>query len=1674
MAQQPIVSALTPAKLLAVNVNGLAGNDKRRAFLQFATAAAWDVLVLTETHCGGAEVATRWLREGAGPGKPWLGRAFWSHGTSQSCGVAVLLRHGFAPDARIEYVDQQGRLLRVGWGRGSGQRPVSVLAVYAPADGPASREAFFAPGGPLSMALGSGAGATADVFMGGDFNCSLPLPAGVPGGGGPEGPAVRGDVQRLQSLLAAAGLADVWAAGLAAHPSGQQRTARGDAATFIRRTSAGARGSRLDYWFAPHALVAAGWAAQCAHRWDAAAPSDHAAVHLEWRCPAAAPRGVGSWRFPSCLLHEPAFVAGTTAALQQFVQQWQPRSPAEQAAPARSRWEAIKAFIKERAVERMQRRAAERAAARRQAAAAERRARAELLRALPQDSHAAHQRWRQAVQHLAGASAAARGAAAALGGEQLSPDALWEACGEQSSRYFFQLMPREPAAAGAAGGITAVRALGPDGQPVVRSVHQPGGVAAVGEALSAFFDGRRGGLFAPGQVSVADQDVLLDALDRRVPAAEVQLCKGPNVDGTVTAACLRRALEGAANGKAPGSDGLTYEVYKAFWAALAQPLADCFNEAFADASAEPLLPPSQRQGIITLLHKGGDKPTDDVASYRPITLLNSDVKLLARVLVSRITPGLDCVIDHTQTAFLPGRWVGDNVLFHMEEIDYCQAEEVEGCVLFLDFEKAYDRLDRGWLFRCVERLGFPAEVSRWVRLLLSGTVASVSYHGFLSPWVAVLSGVAQGSPVSPGLYLIAAQPLAARLRQLQAAGQVDAVVLPSGKLAPPSHQHADDTNLHTRTPSGAKAALDLAVVPFSRATNARLNVGKSHGMLLGGPQHVSDARRLLAEVETGVQFVPPAQHIRHLGVLLSAGDPEGACRAMFAKRRAGVQLRIRSWARFQLSYLGRLLVAKQVLASSLYYHATFDCPPRDVLEQIVECVDSFVEFGRWVEPGEAGVVRRLPSAAVESLGYALGGLRRPDIPAQVMALHAKVAAMLLHPRRHDWKELMRRALEREAPRLGPAALVSLCLPVACAGRSGRRLAYRKALHALAPNRVVPPSELTPRHVLTERVLYNAQVVGAGATEPVSTALPHALQQWPEFVPSLGGVRAVLRAGAGAAGSAQSRRFAAAQQLASRVVPEGWRQALAAAELPQPLWMVSGCGAWLRWCGPPGRHSGGATLFAVRADGRVAAAEPASAAGGVASWQPACVVWCPVLKGQTLLVQLQPDPHLANADAFKVAEGQPCPLQAWVLGVWGVDVWVDPNVWGFGGVPLTAFKVSGAADRLKLLGLCRAKPAFNPADGVRPAVFSVPGRAETGLAAVEERQVGLFAQRWRALAEQQPGQGRRVRPRLPEDERGLCPLYEAGWMRASASRAHPLERALARQGAAQAAAGAQARRDDCRDVLAAYVADRPREWGGAACRPPWRQAFVDLHRHKRLGRRLRFFGWVLAHGALRCGGVLVQWWAARQGAEAPAVEDFVEQCGCSAEVCVRRERPPGEPPPCETLSHVFLHCPVVQPALQWLRRLCQRVFGQAPPLDADVIVVGDGSKWAPAAGDASGDAWSLWTHLRLQYLKTVWSLTARRARTGQQFDAAAVVAATAAALERAIWLDWERVWAAPEGAHGLPSWCRLGLKQVVLDRSAFERRWLAGSVLARLEGAAGRSMLRVHVPRAFSEPAAEAV
>ena len=444
---------------------------------------------------------------------------------------------------------------------------------------------------------------------------------------------------------------------------------------------AGMSGGRLDYVFLSEDIVNGGWL-KGAHQ-HRRYPSDHRPVIVKLQPPDAPEPGPRRWRFPNHLLGIESAKEQLQRNLQQAAADLQQRRPALNPA---EQWEQLKQIAKQEAKQ--------------------------LQRQLSDHREDQRRRLRQQVAVARGLThrvgdpqslqdlLAAEQALSAFEDAELTQhvaatEPLWEVYGEKSSYWFHSLGKAVPESQFIAevqrrdGAV--VQAKGRDG------------VAAAGDALADFYDPATAGLFSCHPTDPQQQQVMLQAVDKQLSADEQQQCRGEQEDGSLTLKEAQAALASLPRGKSPGSDGLTYEFYTAMWEVVGEPLVAAFN--YSCEQPELRLSEEQRLGLIILIYKGGGKPRADPASYRPITLLNCDLKIVAKVLVQRFGPAMGGIIDSTQTAFVPGRDIADNVLLHLEEIDYLQEVGVQqgqqGCVLFLDFEKAYDRLDREWLSKCM-------------------------------------------------------------------------------------------------------------------------------------------------------------------------------------------------------------------------------------------------------------------------------------------------------------------------------------------------------------------------------------------------------------------------------------------------------------------------------------------------------------------------------------------------------------------------------------------------------------------------------------------------------------------------------------------------------------------------------------------------------------------------------------------------------------------------------------------------------------------------------------------------------------------------------------------------------------------------------------------------------------
>ena len=215
------------------------------------------------------------------------------------------------------------------------------------------------------------------------------------------------------------------------------------------------------------------------------------------------------------------------------------------------------------------------------------------------------------------------------------------------------------------------------------------------------------------------------------------------------------------NDSAPGIDGLTTPFYKFFWKDIKDLVTEAFNEAFDIGN----LSISQRRAILTLIHKGKDLSRDQLGNWRPISLTNTDYKILAKSLALRLQKVIKSVILDDQVGYIKGRNISTIVRLIDDVIEYIQVNNKTGAVVALDYTKAFDTINKKFLVEVFKIAGFGPEFIQWVTVLMNGTESCVSYCGWLSAFFPVDTEIRQGCPFSPLAFVLAVELLAHKIRQ---------------------------------------------------------------------------------------------------------------------------------------------------------------------------------------------------------------------------------------------------------------------------------------------------------------------------------------------------------------------------------------------------------------------------------------------------------------------------------------------------------------------------------------------------------------------------------------------------------------------------------------------------------------------------------------------------------------------------------------------------------------------------------------------------------------------------------------------------------------------------------------------------------------------------------------------
>uniref|UniRef100_A0A8P4KRJ8 Reverse transcriptase domain-containing protein n=1 Tax=Dicentrarchus labrax TaxID=13489 RepID=A0A8P4KRJ8_DICLA len=427
-----------------------------------------------------------------------------------------------------------------------------------------------------------------------------------------------------------------------------------------------------------------------------------------------------------------------------------------------------------------------------------------------------------------------------------------------------------------------------------------------------------------------------------------------------------RTLKG---GKAPGPDGFGPEFYKTFSQEIVGPLTDMYLDSFTRGC----LPPTLGIANISVILKR-DKPSDMCGSYRPISLISVDSKLLSKLLARRLETLLPTLINPDQTGFVHGRYSTSNVRKLLNIIQFTSQYKQKALAVSLDAEKAFDRVEWGYLFDVLGRFGLGGDFLKWIQTIYHSPTAVVITNGRRSEPFPIARGVRQGCPLSPLLFALALEPLAETIRLHN-----DIKGITIGHKEHKIALYADDILVFLSSPQLSISAIMNIFNKFSNISGYKINFCKSEAMPLGALS--------TTEAPENFPFRWSRSGFTYLGIKVSP-DLRDLQKLNLAPICTSVKRDLERWQNLPLSLFGRISLIKMNVLPRLLYPLQM-LPlylSRKINLDLEKAFSKFIWQGK--KPRQRLKILQSPTD--------MGGLSMPNILYYNWACHARHFWLWLH------------------------------------------------------------------------------------------------------------------------------------------------------------------------------------------------------------------------------------------------------------------------------------------------------------------------------------------------------------------------------------------------------------------------------------------------------------------------------------------------------------------------------------------------------------------------------------------------------------------------------------------------------------------------------------------------------
>ena len=389
---------------------------------------------------------------------------------------------------------------------------------------------------------------------------------------------------------------------------------------------------------------------------------------------------------------------------------------------------------------------------------------------------------------------------------------------------------------------------------------------------------------------------------------------------------LHSALLSMKKGRSPGSNGFTSSFFRHFWDVVGIFLFRAVNEGLQNGTA--IL--SHCESVVTLIPKQG-KPRDLLKGWRPISLLNVDFKIISSAIANRLKMVMDDLISPTQTAYIPGRFIGENSRLTYDVIEHVRHTSSTGIIMAVDFEAAFDTVSWEFLEEALKCYNFGPYCLHMIKTLYlnSNNFSRILLDGCLGGKIRMERGVRQGDPASGYLFNLVMEPLTNQILQ---SNSIEGILL-SNENEVRLSQYADDLIIFSQAKENSVRAVLQTLDNFSTVSGLRVNVEKTNCLPIGKPRSTTFINDL------GLKVV---NELKILGILYNSLNTDIVQRNV-SEILPKMDKEIAQWKRRHLTLIGRITVIKSLVISKVVHIlTTLPNPDIDTIKHINKMMFKYI------------------------------------------------------------------------------------------------------------------------------------------------------------------------------------------------------------------------------------------------------------------------------------------------------------------------------------------------------------------------------------------------------------------------------------------------------------------------------------------------------------------------------------------------------------------------------------------------------------------------------------------------------------------------------------------------------------------------------------------------------------